>query len=105
MTRFTVEVLPEAEADFEKRSSGTSSAAQYLADAFRTDVLENIDGLQGDADMLPKDEDGIHFRILSRRFKYTVHYDLVGTLATVIAVAAQRRQPGYWSGRGSREGA
>jgi len=56
--------------------------------------------LQNDADTWPKDEDGIRYRILSKRIKYTVHYELVGSTVTVLAIAPQRRQPGYWLGRG-----
>ena len=101
MTRFTVEILPEAEREFREAFLWYFERSPIFADAFRTEVLEKIDDLQGDADRWPKDEDGIRFRILSKRFKYTVHYDLVGMLVTVLAIAPQRRQPGYWSGRGS----
>jgi plasmid stabilization system protein ParE len=101
--RFTVEILPEAEAEFREAFLWYFERSPIFADAFRTEVLEKIDDLQADADTWPKDEDGIHFRILSKRFKYTVHYDLVGTLVTVLAIAPQRRQPGYWSGRGSHK--
>ena len=96
MTRFTVEILPEAEREFREAFLWYFERSPIFADAFRTEVLEKIDDLQGDADRWPKDEDGI-----SKRFKYTVHYDLVGMLVTVLAIAPQRRQPGYWSGRGS----
>ena len=103
MTRFTVEILPEAEAEFREAFLWYFERSPIFADAFRTEVLEKIDDLQGDADSWPKDEDGIHFRILNKRFKYTVHYDLVGTLVTVLAIAPQRRRPGYWTGRGLHE--
>ena len=99
MTGFAVQILPEAEAEFREAFLWYFERSPIFADAFRTEVLEKIEALQTDADMWPKDEDGIHFRVLSRRFKYTVHYDLAGTLVTVLAIAPQRREPGYWSGR------
>ena len=104
MTRFAVEILPEAEAEFREAFLWYFERSPIFADAFRTEVLEKIDDLQTDADMWPKDEDGIHFRVLSNRIKYTVHYDLVDSLVTVLAIAPQRRQPGYWLGRGLRKG-
>ena len=104
MTRFSVEILPEAEAEFREAFLWYFERSPIFADAFRTEVLEKIDDLQTDADMWPKDEDGIHFRVLSSRIKYTVHYDLVDSLVTVLAIAPQRRQPGYWLGRGLRKG-
>ena len=76
---------------------------RVIAEAWRARVLAKTDDLHGDAHSWPKDEDGIHFRILSKRFNRTVHYDLVGTLVTVIAIASQRRQPGYSSGRGMQK--
>ena len=103
MTRFTVEILPQAEAEFREAFLWYFERSPIFADAFRTEVLEKIDDLQSDADSWPKDEDGIHFRILKKRFKYTVHFDLVGTLVIVLAIASQRRQPGYWTGRGQHE--
>ena len=104
MTRFAVEILPEAEAEFREAFLWYFERSPIFADAFRTEVLEKIDDLQADADMWPKDEDGIRFRVLSNRIKYTIHYDLVDSLVTVLAIAPQRRQPGYWLGRGVRKG-
>ena len=58
-------------------------------------MLSKIDDFCDDADSWPKDEDGIRFRILSKRFKYTIHYDLAGAAVTVLAIAPQLREPGY----------
>lgn len=99
MTRFIVEILPEAEAEFRQAFLWYFERSPVFADALRSEVLEKIDDLQEDADSWPKDEDGIHFRILKKRFKYTIHYDLAGTLVTILAIAPQRRQPGYWTDR------
>jgi plasmid stabilization system protein ParE len=103
--RFTVEILTEAEAEFREAFLWYFERSPVFADAFRTEVLSRVDELQEDADSWPKDEDGIHYRILAKRFKTTIHYDLVGAVATVLAIAPQLREPGYWSGRrGSKAG-
>ena len=99
VTRFTVEILPEAEAEFRESFLWYFERSPVFADDFRTEVLTKIDELQEDADSWPKDEDGVHFRILAKRFKTTIHYDLAGELATVLAIAPQLREPRYWIGR------
>jgi plasmid stabilization system protein ParE len=98
--RFKVEVLPQAEAEFREAFLWYFERSPLAADAFRTEVFDKIDDLEGDADTWPKDENGIHFRLLNR-FPYTVHYDLLGIAVTVLAVAHQRRLPKYWVLRGT----
>lgn len=100
MSRFQVEILPEAEAEIREAFLWYFARSPLAADAFRTEVFDKIEGLNEDADTWPKDDDGIHFRILSR-FPYTVHHDLAGTRVTVLAVSHHRRMPGYWQERGS----
>lgn len=48
--------------------------------------------------MWPEDEDAIRRHIL-RHFPYTVFYEILGNTVTVLAVAHQRRRPGYWRER------
>jgi plasmid stabilization system protein ParE len=103
VSRFTIEILPEAEAEFREAFLWYFERSPIFADAFRTEVLTKIDDLQEDADSWPRDDDGIHFRILAKRFKTTIHYDLAGGAATVLAIAPQLRQPGYWIGRSGRD--
>ena len=103
MTRFSVEILPEAEAEFREAFLWYFERSPLAADAFRAEVFDKIDALAADADMWPTDDDGVHFRLLSR-FPYTLHYDLEGSLATVLAIAHQRRLPGYWQSRSGSEG-
>ncbi|QTN21524.1 type II toxin-antitoxin system RelE/ParE family toxin [Rhizobacter sp. AJA081-3] len=103
MTRFSVDILPEAEAEFREAFLWYFERSPLAADAFRTEVFDKIDALATDANTWPKDEGGIHFRLLSR-FPYTLHYDLDGLVATVLAVAHQRRLPGYWLSRAGDEG-
>lgn len=98
MRRFRVEVLPEAEAEFREAFLWYFERSPLAADAFRTEVFDKIDSLEQDADTWPRDDDGLHFRVLNR-FPYTVHYELADGVATVLAVSHQRRAPGYWMPR------
>ncbi len=98
MTRFSIAILPEAEAEFREAFLWYFERSPLAANAFRTVVFDKIDALATDADSWPKDENDIHFRVLNR-FPYTLHYDLHGTVVTILAVAHQRRIPGYWRSR------
>ena len=95
MTRFDVEVLPEAEAEIREAFLWYFERSPIAADAFRTEALDAIDLLEINALMWPEDEDGVRHYIL-RRFPYTVFYEIGGQTVTVLAVAHQRREPGYW---------
>lgn len=98
MTRFSVEVLPEAEQEFREAFLWYLDRSPIAADAFRTLVFAAIDGLDEQADMWPSNEDGLHYRVLNR-FPYTVWYELQGDKAVVLAVAHPHSRPGYWQKR------
>jgi plasmid stabilization system protein ParE len=95
VTRFTITVLPDAEADMREGFLWYFERSPLAADAFGTEVSHAIDGLEQTAGDWPKDEDGVHFYHL-KHFPYAVRYDIVGNEVTVLAIAHQRRKPGYW---------
>ncbi|MDP3512866.1 MAG: type II toxin-antitoxin system RelE/ParE family toxin [Sulfuritalea sp.] len=98
MTRFEVEILPEAETEIREAFFWYFERSPIAADAFRIEALEAIDRLGIDALMWPEDEDAVRRHIL-RHFPYTVFYEIRGSSVTVLAVAHQRRKPGYWRER------
>lgn len=95
MTRFGVEILPEAEAEIREAFLWYFERSPIAADAFRTETFQVINRLAVDALMWPEDEDAIRQHVL-RHFPYTVFYETQGKAVTVLAVAHQRRRPGYW---------
>ena len=95
MTRFGVEILPKAEAEIKEAFLWYFERSPIAADAFRTETFQAIDQLVVDALMWPEDEDAIRRHVL-RHFPYTVFYETRGKTVTVLAVAHQRRRPGYW---------
>lgn len=99
MSRFAVQVLPEAEQEFREAFLWYFERSPIAADAFRALLFQAIDSLAEDADIWPVDADGLRYRVLSR-FPYTLWYDLSGTTVSVLAVAHQHRRPGYWKARG-----
>jgi plasmid stabilization system protein ParE len=98
VSRYSVEILPEAEQEFRGAFFWYFKRSPIAANAFRSEVLAAIDDLENEADIWPADLDGFHFRVLDR-FPYTIWYDLHGQLVTVLAVAHQHRRPGYWKTR------
>jgi plasmid stabilization system protein ParE len=98
VTRFSVEVLPEAEQEFREAFFWYFERSPTAADAFRSVVFEAINALEERADMWPTSQDGLHYCVLSR-FPYTVWYDLHGAKASVLAIAHQHRRPEYWKNR------
>jgi plasmid stabilization system protein ParE len=93
-----VKLAPDAEMEFREAFLWYCERSRLAAETFRTDVFEAIDGLATEAGMWPDDEEGI-CRYVLRRFPYTIHYEYDASTVTVLALAHQRRRPGYWQER------
>jgi plasmid stabilization system protein ParE len=98
VTRFSVAVLPEAEAEAREALLWYFERSPLAADAFRTELFRAIDVLAEEAADWPTDEDGVH-RYHLKHFPYTVMYEISESEVTVLAVAHQRRRPRYWQER------
>ena len=98
MTRFSVELLPQAEAEIREAFLWYLARSPLAATEFREEALHAIDGLGETADTWPEDESGVRYYAL-RHFPYTVFYEFSEACATVLAVAHQRRKPDYWRDR------
>jgi plasmid stabilization system protein ParE len=95
---FQVSLLPLAEEEIQEAFHWYFARSPFAADAFRTEVITAIDSLAEDSLMWPADADDVRYYIL-RRFPYTIHYEVRGSEVLVLAVAHQRRRPGYWQDR------
>lgn len=98
MSSFEVEVLPEAEAEAREAFLWYFDRSPIVADAFRTELFDAIDGLVSTADDWPEDDDGTR-RYHLKHFPYTVMYEVVVQQVTVFAIAHQRRRPRCWQDR------
>ena len=98
MRSFEVEVLPEAEAEAREAFLWYFEKSPVAADAFRAELFDSIDALATTATDWPQDDDGI-WRYHLKHFPYTVLYEVLDHQATVLALAHQRRRPGYWRNR------
>jgi len=95
---FEVLLLPAAEAEAREAFLWYFERSPLAADAFRTEVFDAIDSLVTHATLWPEDENGFRRHVL-RHFPYTVFYEIFEQTVTVMAIAHQRRRPGYWQGR------
>ncbi len=98
VTRFEVEVLPDAEAEIREAFLWYFERSPIAADAFRMEALAAVDRLETDALMWPEDEEAIR-RYILQHFPYTVFYEIQGKSVTILAVAHHRRKPDYWRER------
>lgn len=98
MSAFNVVILPAAEAETREAFLWYFDRSPLAADAFRTEVFDVIDSLAASATLWPADDDGTR-RCVLRHFPYTVLYEVFEKTVTVLAVAHQRRHPGYWQDR------
>jgi plasmid stabilization system protein ParE len=97
LSLFEIEVLPDAEAESREAFLWYFERSPLAADAFRTELLDAIDGLAFTATDWAEG-DGIR-RYHLKHFPYTLMYEVIGQRVTVLAVAHQRRRPGYWQDR------
>ncbi len=98
MSLFDVQILPDAEAEIGATYLWYFERNPQAALAFRYEALSCIDDLAESAVKWREDDDGTRRRLL-RHFPYTIFYEIDRRTVFVLAVAHNRRAPGYWRGR------
>jgi plasmid stabilization system protein ParE len=98
VSEFKVFVLPDAEAEITAAFTWYLERNAHAADAFRTEVFQVVDSLTDAPTKWKLNEDGTRRRVL-RHFPYTVYFEVEGDAVFILAVAHQRRAPGYWQDR------
>ena len=64
----------------------------------RTDIAESIALIREFPRIGRCDRSGAR-RIVTRNYRYIIHYEFVGAQITIWAVAHPAREPGYWQSR------
>jgi len=95
---FAVVLLPVAEEEIREAFRWYFERSPLAANAFRLEVFDAVDSLAKSPAMWPADDDGVR-RLVLRHFPFTLFYEVLGDDVTVLAVAHQRRLPGYWRDR------
>lgn len=93
MSSYRIEVLIEAEADLELGRHFYESQEQGIGDYFWDTVLSDIESLLIYAG-IHQQEEGL-YRMPSKRFPYSIYYDVVDETVFVIAVLPERRNPDW----------
>ena len=96
-----VEFHPEAAAEFAAASAYYEEEVPGLGDAFITE-LERVAELIKQHPFIGSPIDEIFRRVVLVRFPFSAIYCLEEEKLLIVAVAHQRRKPGYWRGRVGR---
>jgi plasmid stabilization system protein ParE len=91
-------LLPPAEEEMTEAALFYERAAARLGDDFLDDVQFAIDSVRERPELGATVPFGFR-RVLLRRFPFSIIYAVESSLILIIAVAHQRRAPGYWKGR------
>jgi plasmid stabilization system protein ParE len=92
---YVVAIAPAAEGDIGDAFLWYRERNTLTADAFRAEVFDAIDRIADAPLARSADEEGSRRRVL-HRFPYSVVYEVLGGVVTILAVAHHRRKPGYW---------
>ena len=91
-------LLPPAEEEMIEAALFYEAAAVGLGDDFLDDVQHAIDSVREHPELGNTIAHGFR-RTLLRRFPFSIIYATEPSTIVVVAVAHQRRGPGYWKGR------
>jgi len=90
--------LPPAEEELTEASLFYETASEGLGSAFLDDVQRVVDAVR-EQPRLGRPVAGKLRRVLMRRFPFSLIYSEEADAILIVAVAHQRRRPGYWRSR------
>jgi len=93
-----VEFHPAALREVEEAQAWYEERSLFAASAFLRELSAAVRKLREAPNRYPSAQSGTR-RILLERFPFTVYYRLHNQTVTVVAVAHQKRRPGYWTTR------
>jgi len=92
------EFLPEAEEEFMEAARYYESAAPGVGFRFVAEVHRCLGFVSEHPYAAPAEGRGVRKKLLNH-FPYNLLYSVESDLLVVVAVAHQKRRPGYWRGR------
>lgn len=96
-----VEFHPEASAEFQAAAAYYENEVPGLGEAFISEV-ERVAEIIGAHPAIGNPIDEVFRRVVLVRFPFSVIYGAESEGCLIVAVAHQRRKPGYWHGRVGR---
>ncbi|MCF6346032.1 MAG: hypothetical protein L3J00_06135 [Thiomicrorhabdus sp.] len=88
-----IQILSEAEEDLEDGRLFYQAQMHGIGEYFWDSLLSDIESLIIYADVHSKTYG--YYRMSSKRFPYSIYYDLTGNTAYVIAVLPERKKPNW----------
>ncbi len=93
-----VEFHPAAHAEVETAQAWYEERSLLAAAAFLRELSAAVQRIQEAPQRYPRGDAGTR-RVVLERFPFTIHYRAGADTVTVVAVAHQKRRPGYWTSR------
>lgn len=93
-----VEFHPAAQQEAEDAQSWYAERSVFAAAAFLREFSLAIQHISEAPERYPSAETGTRKALLGR-FPFTIYYRVGQEVVSIVAVAHQKRQPGYWSSR------
>jgi toxin ParE1/3/4 len=94
----SVEFHPAALAEVETAQAWYEERSLLAASAFLRELTVAIQRVQQAPQRYPQGDAGTR-RVMLERFPFTIYYRAGANTITVVAVAHQKRRPGYWTSR------
>ena len=93
-----VEFHPAALAEVETAQAWYEERSLLAASAFLREISIAVERIRQAPDRYPSSEAGT-CRVVLDRFPFTIHYRVSTGIINIVAVAHQKRRPGYWVSR------
>lgn len=93
-----VEFHPAALREVEDAQAWYEDRSLFAASAFLRELTLAVQRIRQAPNRYPSSEAGTR-RIFCERFPFTIYYRVRSDTLTIVAVAHQKRRPGYWSSR------
>ncbi len=90
--------LPDAEQEMISAAKFYESIAEGFGDDFLAEVKRALRSIQKNPDRWPVVEENIRKHRMNR-FPFYIVYFIRGEVIIIIAIAHQKRRPGYWKNR------
>ena len=93
-----IELHPSARRELREAHRWYYDRSPLVAASFAREIQSSMERIEEAPDRYPEGEQGTR-RFLVSRFPCTVVYRASESVITIVAVAHQSRQPGYWAAR------
>ena len=96
MTAYDIEITTEAEQEISDALQWYAAQDKQAAEVFKTIVFESIDIIShSPLSWAQVSDDGIR-RFVLPRYPYKLFFTVMANTVKILAVAHNRRMPGYW---------